>query len=127
VEEIQFLTVDQVLEIHRRLIEKYGGATGLRDEGLLTSAVMTPQQTFGGEYLYPTLAAMAAAYWHGLVCNHAFVDGNKRVGLLATHTFLEMNGLSLNLSNDQAEEVTLKLASHQVTREALIASLTDWT
>jgi len=126
-EEIQFITVDQVVAIHRILIEKYGGAHGLRDEGLLTSAVMTPQQTFDGEYLYPTLPSMAAAYWHGLVCNHAFIDGNKRVGLLTTHTFLEMNGLSLNLSNDEAEDVTLRLASAQMTRDALAIAMTEWT
>lgn len=119
----RFLTIEEVVELHRQGIALYGGELGLRDSGLLDSAVSSPQQTFGGDYLYPSLAAMAAAYWFGLVMNHVFVDGNKRVGLRAADVFLALNGLDLTMSEAEAVGLTLRMASHQVGREELVARI----
>lgn len=117
--EIRFLTVEDVLGLHEDSIRLYGGGTGVRDHGLLESAVLSIQQTFGGEFLYPTLFAMAAAIWHGVVANHPFVDGNKRTGLRAGHTLLLINGWNLTLSSDEVEELTLQIAKGELTRDQL--------
>ncbi len=86
-----FLTLGEVLEIHRDQIGRYGGAAGIRDLGLLQSALSQPRATFGGEFLHGDLAEMAAAYLFHLVCDHPFVDGNKRVGLVSAIVFLRLN------------------------------------
>ena len=75
-----YLSLEQVLGLHRIQLQRFGGAAGLRDRGLLESALARPQMTFGGEDLYPDIPAKAAALLHSLVANHPFVDGNKRVG-----------------------------------------------
>jgi death-on-curing protein len=85
-----FLSLDEVLEIHEQQIERYGGSAGLGDAALLESAVATPQATFGGEFLHPSVPAMAAAYLFHFCQEHAFIDG-KRVGANAALTFLLMN------------------------------------
>src|ERR1700712_2200535 len=86
-----FLSLDEVLEIHEQQIERYGGSSGLRDGAGLESAVATPQVTFGGDFLHPSIPAMAAAYLFHLCQNHPFIDGNKRVGANAAIAFLLMN------------------------------------
>ncbi len=106
-----FLDLEDVLRLHEQSIRLYGGQAGLRDRGLLESAVLAVQQTFDGELLYRDLAAVAAALWHGIVQNHPFVDGNKRTGLRAADTFLLINGLDLAISVDEAVEWTLALAT----------------
>ena len=116
----KFLTVEQVLDLHATLIDHHGGSHGLRDPGLLESAVMAPQQTFGGELLYKSLAEMAVAYWIGLVGNHPFVDGNKRVGLFAFDTFLLMNGRRVGMTNDEAVGMTLRIACGEHDRQTLV-------
>jgi death-on-curing protein len=78
---IRYLTLAEVLELHRLVVEQTGGAAGLRDLGALEAAVAQPRQSFGGQDLYPSLAAKVAALGFGLIANHAFVDGNKRVGM----------------------------------------------
>jgi death-on-curing protein len=88
-----FLTLDEVLEVHRQQIEEYGGALGLRDPGALESAVATPQATFDDQVLHESIPALAAAYLFHLCQNHAFIDGNKRTGANAAITFLLMNAL----------------------------------
>jgi death-on-curing protein len=90
-----FLELDEVLSLHASRIERYGGSYGLRDVGLLRSALAVPQATFDGDFLHGTLYEMAAAYLFHLVRNHPFVDGNKRVALLCALVFLGLNGLSL--------------------------------
>ncbi len=117
--EIRFLTVEEVLLLHRLQLEKYGGGEGLRDDNMLASAVFQPQQTFGGDYVYPSIYAMAAAYWHGLTMNHPFVDGNKRIGFLACLVFLNRNGYDLRLGNDEAIRLGLELAQGHIPRELL--------
>jgi death-on-curing protein len=86
-----FLSLDEVLEIHEQQVERYGGSGGLRDRAGLESAIATPQATFGGKFLHTSIPAMAAAYLFHLCQNHAFIDGNKRVGANAAITFLLMN------------------------------------
>lgn len=120
-EEPIFLTVDQVIELHRVSIDKYGGSHGLKDRGLLESAVMAPRQTFGGEFLYPDLASMTAALWHGLVMNHAFVDGNKRIGLRAADVFLMFNGYELVGKKKELVSLTIRMTMGEFTRDDLVS------
>jgi death-on-curing protein len=88
----EFIEKDTAIAIHKYLIEQFGGSLGVRDEGLLESALAQPQATFFGELLHPTIAEQAAAYLYHLAKNHAFVDGNKRVALGVTEAFLRLNG-----------------------------------
>jgi death-on-curing protein len=91
--EPRFLTLDEVLEMHEQQIDMYGGSHGLRDAGALESAIAVPRSTFGGECLHPTIWMMAGAYLYHLVQNHAFIDGNKRIGANAAITFcISMTG-----------------------------------
>ncbi|NOY93678.1 MAG: type II toxin-antitoxin system death-on-curing family toxin [Deltaproteobacteria bacterium] len=115
----EFLTVEDVIEIHESQLERFGGSDGLRDRGLLESAVAQPQMTFGGEFVHVDLFAMGAAYLFHLVANHAFVDGNKRVGLLAALVFLDINGIRIERDSELLLELTLAVAEghadkHQV-------------
>ena len=119
--EPTFLTTAQVVEIHDRLIELYGGSFGLRDAGALESAVATPMATFGGEYLHSTIPAMAAAYLFHITQNHAFLDGNKRCGAKASIVFLRLNGWELTCSEDQLFEATLAVASGVLGKRELTA------
>lgn len=86
-DQIQFLSVDEVLAIHERLVERFGGTPGIRDAGLLESALFRPQTGY-----YNDLAEMAAALFESLLLNHAFIDGNKRVAFFASDIFLRLNG-----------------------------------
>src|SRR5213075_956823 len=106
----QFPTLDEALAIHAHQIGRYGGTLGLRDRGLLESALAMPPATFGGEFLHPSLPEQAAAYLFHLVKNHPFVDGNKRVGLAAALTFLGMNGVWVDATNAELIELTLGVA-----------------
>jgi death-on-curing protein len=106
-----FLSLDEILEIHEQQIERYGGSAGLRDPAGLESAVATPQATFGGEFLHTSIPAMAAAYLFHLCQNHAFIDGNKRVGANAAITFLLMNGWDATFSEEELVDLVLSVAS----------------
>ena len=105
-----FLTLDEVLTIHADQIERYGGSLGLRDLGLLQSAIAQPQASFGGQLLHSSLFEMAAAYLFHLVENHPFVDGNKRVGTATALVFLEMNDLEVNIAEDDLAAFVLDVA-----------------
>ena len=89
------LSKRQILGLHSALIEEFGGIDGVRDDGLLESALAAPFQTFGGEPVYPSLQAKAAQLGFGLICNHPFLDGNKRIGVHAMLVFLAVNGIEL--------------------------------
>ena len=102
-----YLTLDIVLAIHEEMVERYGGSHGIRDIGLIQSAATRPQSSFGGEDLYQTIFDKAAALFHSLMFNHAFVDGNKRTAMVSTARFLFMNGYELDAS--QKEFVTFPL------------------
>ena len=94
---VQFLSLDEAIAIHERLIDKFGGTTGLRDRGLLESALFRPQTGY-----YEDLAQMAAALFESLISNHAFVDGNKRVAFFTCDIFLRLNGWKLKVDPDSA-------------------------
>ena len=115
---ILYLSVEQVLLLHEAG-EKFGGSTGLRDRGGLESAVARPAMTFGGEDLYPDGASKAAALLHSLVMNHAFVDGNKRIGIAAAELFLRLNGYRLDANDEDLEELTVTVARGEIDAEAL--------
>jgi death on curing protein len=112
-----FLTLDEVLQLHASRIERYGGSDGVRDIGILESALATPQSGFGGQYFHPDAPQMAAAYLYHIVCNHPFVDGNKRTGLAAAIVFLEMNGINLIADEDAEIELTLSVAEGKATKD----------
>ncbi|MDQ1474439.1 MAG: death on curing protein [Bryobacterales bacterium] len=114
-----FLSLDEVLETHRQQIERYGGSPGLRDAAGLESAVNTPQATFGGEFLHDSIPAMAAAYLFHLCQNHAFIDGNRRVGANAAITFLLMNDREPTFSEDELTELVLSVASGGLSKSEL--------
>src|SRR6185437_12902547 len=99
-EPIAFLTIDEVLELHLKQIELFGGSAGLRDRGLLESAIAQPSQTFACAYLHEDIAAMAAAYLFHIVSNHPFLDGNKRTGTDAAVVFLDLNGYELDVEDE---------------------------
>jgi death-on-curing protein len=99
--------------MHRSLIERYGGETGVRDLGLLQSAVATPQASFGGELLHKDLFEMAAAYLFHIVQNHPFIDGNKRAGAAAAIIFLDMNDVEIEADEEGLVALTLRVACGQ--------------
>jgi death-on-curing protein len=115
----EFIEKDVAIAIHDYLIERFGGSLGIRDEGLLESALAQPQATFFGELLHPTIAEQAAAYLYHLAKNHAFVDGNKRVALGVSEAFLRLNGYNLNLSNQDLYELTLNVAVGELEKTEL--------
>lgn len=115
-----FLSLDEVIEIHEQQIERYGGSSGLRDAAGLESAVATPQATFDGEFLHTSIPSMAAAYLFHLCQNHAFIDGNKRVGANAAITFLLMNGWEPTFSADELVDLVLSVASGVMDKPKLI-------
>lgn len=108
-----FLTLERVLELQRRSIEQYGGLHGIRDRGLLESALAMPQTGFGGQYAHSTLYEMAAAYLFHLTKNHPFLDGNKRIGFAAAVVFLHMNGYRFEDIEEDAEALVLRVATGQ--------------
>ncbi|MFM9103885.1 MAG: type II toxin-antitoxin system death-on-curing family toxin [Cyanobium sp.] len=115
---MRWLSLAEVLELHRPLIEQTGGKPGLRDLGLLEASLAQPHQSFGGVDLCPGLNAKAAALGFSLIQNHPFVDGNKRIGHAAMETTLVQNGIELTASIDAAEGVVLAVASGELDREA---------
>ena len=114
-----FLSFDEVIEIHRDQIERYGGSAGIRDMGLLQSAVAMPQAGFGGQFLHADLFEMAAAYLFHIVQNHPFVDGNKRVGAAAAMVFLELNHVEVRVSNETLVETVLAVAQGKLGEAAI--------
>jgi death-on-curing protein len=108
-----FLDIERIFRVHRSLIERYGGAEGVRDVGLLHSALAMPQASFGGEYLHANLFEMAAAYLYHIVQNHPFLDGNKRVGSAAAIIFLAMNDVAIEADEEGLVELTLSVATGQ--------------
>jgi death-on-curing protein len=117
---MRHLSLAEVLELHRMLIEQTGGAAGLRDLGALESAVAQPRMSFGGTDLYPSLVEKAAALCFALVKNHPFVDGNKRVAHAATETLLILNDFEIDAATDEQEQLVLALAASQLSREELV-------
>ena len=116
---MKILSKRQILMLHTMLIAQSGGIDGLRDEGLLDSAVNAPMQTFGGEELYPTILEKAARLCYGLIHNHPFTDGNKRIGTHAMLVFLDINNIMLSYEDDDLIAVILRVASGQANEQEL--------
>lgn len=114
------LTQDKVMQLHRMMVEATGGSWELRDEGLLNSAVLQAFATFGGEELYPTVEEKGARLGFSLVSNHAFVDGNKRIGVFAMLVFLELNGVKLCLTDQDVIDVGLGVADGRMKYDDLL-------
>lgn len=106
----QFLELDEVLAVHADQVARYGGTGGIRDVGLLQSALGMPKASFDGQFLHPSLPEMAGAYLFHLVMNHPFIDGNKRVGLAAAIAFLGMNDLWLEAGEEELTSFVLGVA-----------------
>ena len=120
-----FPSRDEVLLLHTDQIATFGGTAGVRDQGLLESALAQPQATFDGELLHPTLADQAAAYLYHLSRNHPFIDGNKRTAFAVMDAFIEVNGYRLILTDDEAYELTMQVAQGQLSKTDLAGILTQ--
>jgi death-on-curing protein len=116
-DECIHLTVDIVKEIHRAVIEEFGGLHGVRDEALLSSAVAAPQATLGGRSPYADIVEVAAAYLFYLCRNHAFNDGNKRVAMASAIVFLRLNAVEPAADSEAWEELMLEVADSKLDRE----------
>ena len=116
-----FLTLGEALAIHESVIQRYGGLLGIRDLGMLQSAISMPQATFDGQSLHEDIPSMAAAYCFHLVADHPFVDGNKRVGAAAASVFLLMNGWELSADQSAFADFVLGIASGREDKPAVIA------
>jgi death-on-curing protein len=113
---VRYLTLNEVLEVHRLVMAQSGGAEGLMHLPALESALAQPQMTFGGEDLYPTLVDKAAALGYALIKNHPFLDGNKRTGHAAMEVFLVLNGSEIRAAVDEQEHVILQVAASEMDR-----------
>lgn len=113
----EHLSVKEVLDLHAKQLERYGGADGVRDFGLLESAVNAPQASFGGQYCYEDIFDAATAYFFGLSMNHPFLDGNKRTATNATLLFLSVNGLRFLRNYNDLTEKTLALVERRIERQ----------
>ena len=118
---LEFLKVDEVLGIHRDQIERYGGALGVRDLGLLDSAIAQPAARFGGQYLHADVWEMAAAYLFHLALNHPFFDGNKRTAVAAALTFLRLNDVDFAFLEDELADFVLQVAQGNVEKPQIAA------
>jgi death-on-curing protein len=119
---MKVLSPHQVIFLHARLIEETGGSHGVRDMGLLLSALGRPQATFEGKELHPTIYQKAAALSDSMINNHPFVDGNKRTGIGAAVLFLSLNGYVLTASNQELLDLTMKIAQ----KKTAIETIANW-
>jgi death-on-curing protein len=114
---VRYLSLNEALEIYRKIIRQSGGSFGIRDLHALESSLAQPRATFGGEDLYPTVTEKASALGFSLIQNHPFVDGNKRIGHAALETFLVINGCEIDASVDEQEQIILLVASGLMKRD----------
>lgn len=119
----KYLTLDEVIAIHDNMVSLYGGSHGIRDLGLVDSAISRPMATFGGEDLYPDVFLKAAALFHSLMFNHAFVDGNKRTTITVSARFLKINGYSLIATDREFVDFPLKVENAHLSFEEIAAWL----
>ena len=115
-----FLTFAEIIEIHDYQINHFGGSDGLRSAEMLKSAIGMPSSTFSGEYLHPTIPEMAAAYLFHLVENHPFLDGNKRVGAMASLVFLDLNGYEFDATDEQFTDLVMRVASGKMLKSEVV-------
>ena len=120
-----FLALDEVLGLHAEQIRLFGGSSGIRDVGLLQSAMGSVEATFGGAFLHETILAMAAAYLYGICRSHPFIDGNKRTAVGAALTFLEMNGVEVDADEDAFYDLLIRVAEGRVSKASVTVFLED--
>lgn len=120
--KVEYLAIEHAIAIHDILIEEIGGSLGIRNPGLLESAVSQPQQSFSGEDLYPSLFDKAAAYAFFISENQPFIDGNKRTAATVAGVFLDINGYALDCKEDEVYSTLMKLANKKITR----GDLAEW-
>lgn len=113
------ISKEDVLFLHNAVLEKDGGMPGLRDHGLLECALAQPDMTFDSQELFPSLIDKVAAIGHSLICNHPFVDGNKRVGLTVMLVVLKLHQVHFNCSDDEVVETILRVAEGRISRSEL--------
>jgi death-on-curing protein len=123
----KFLSLAEVIEIHQDQIVRYGGASGIRDIELLKSALGMPSVTFGGEFLHTDIYEMAAAYLFHLTKNHPFVDGNKRVGVVAALVFLALDGFDFTAPEDELVEMVLAVARGEMDKAQVAVCIRSWS
>jgi death-on-curing protein len=111
---------DKVLLLHQLIAQETGGSIGVRDEGLMESALEVAFSSFGGEEFYPSKEEKGARLGYNLISNHAFVDGNKRIGMYVMLTFLEVNGIHMDCTNDEVATVGLAVASGEMDYDQLL-------
>lgn len=119
---MKYLYPNQIIFLHKEIISASGGSHGVRDTGILDSAVYRPQASFGGRDLYPDLFAKAAALGHSLISNHPFIDGNKRAGFEAMRLFLRLNGRDIKASADEKFDFVMSIADKKLNEYAM----TEW-
>lgn len=124
--EFTFLSLSEVLEIHQDQVVRYGGSLGVRDLELLKSALGMPAATFGGEYLHTDIYEMAAAYLFHIVKNHPFIDGNKRVGAVATLVFLVLNGYDFTVPQGKFADFVLSVAKSELDKADVAVFVRKW-
>jgi len=117
--EFRFLTLEDVLELHDMQLEAYGGATGIREQSLLESALMTPQASFGGELVHNGVFELAAAYAFHIAENQPFVDGNKRTALASALVFLDWNHIEISDPNEELYDAMIGLAKKTLDKAGL--------
>ena len=118
-QEIEFLTLAEIIEIHNNQILLYGGESGVRDFSLLSSAIAIPRSTFEGNYLYNDIFEMAAAYIYHICQNHPFVDGNKRVALVAGLIFLDLNNITIDDPDGELYRMMINVASGKINKDKI--------
>ena len=118
---MMILSVEEVTQLHSQMVGKTGGSDGLRDRGLLESAVYSAQSAFGGEEVYPSVEEKAARLLYALVSNHAFVDGNKRIGIFVALVTLRLNGIELRYTQEELIRLGLSAASGKESYESILA------
>lgn len=119
------LTKDNILTLYKIMVYNTGGTIGIRDTSLLESALNAPFQTFGDEELYPSIIEKASRLCYGLIKNHPFIDGNKRIGVYAMLVFLESNNLNLNFSDEEIINIALKTADSTYSYEDILGILNN--
>ena len=117
------LTKDNILTLYKIMVDNTGGTIGIRDTSLLESALNAPFQTFGDEELYPSIIEKASRLCYGLIKNHPFIDGNKRIGVYAMLVFLELNNLNLNFSDEEIINIALKTADSTYSYDNILGIL----
>lgn len=120
--KIRFLDIDEVILINKSQIQLFGGLHGIRDKGLLESAVYDVQASFGGQYLYKDIYHMAAGYAYGIIKNHPFLDGNKRTGIVCSLLFLGCNEIGLTFEQDELYKLGIAIATSKSSIEKIAAT-----